>query len=113
MNCQLFRFEKEKTIISLSAKSGQGIDLLKNHIKAQVGFQHQRKEFILRVRRHLDALARAQKMCKIVCSNYRNTFWRISGGRFTSGTLALCEITGEFTADDLFGRIFSSFCIGK
>ena len=100
--------------VSLSAKSGEGIDLLREHLKQSMDYHGEEEgEFIAR-RRHLDAIKRAL------------TF--IESGKFAlesslSGELlaedlrqaqnALGEITGEFTADDLLGEIFSSFCIGK
>lgn len=106
--------EEGKTIISLSAKLGLGIDLLKKQIKTVVGFAGEEDGFFLARRRHLDALAKA-------LSYLENGFKELSQAR--RGELvaedlrlaqhALSEITGEFTADDLLGRIFSSFCVGK
>lgn len=101
-------------IISLSAKLGLGIDLLKQAIKSQVGFQSGTEGLYLARRRHLDALTQAQ-------THVEESLKQLSGSR--SGELAaedlrlaqraLGDITGTFTADELLGRIFSSFCIGK
>lgn len=65
-------------------------------------------------RRHLDALKQAQQYLE---SGYQQ-LTHASAGELLAEDLrlaqqALGEITGEFTADDLLGRIFSSFCIGK
>ncbi|MEN8168501.1 MAG: tRNA uridine-5-carboxymethylaminomethyl(34) synthesis GTPase MnmE [Pseudomonadota bacterium] len=100
--------------VSLSAKNGNGIDLLKGHLKESVGYGGAFEgEFIAR-RRHLDALERAlghlQQGMEVLS--------RQSAGELLAEDLrlaqqALNEITGEFTADDLLGRIFSTFCIGK
>ncbi len=100
--------------ISLSAKSGMGIDLLKQHIKTQVGFQSHIEGIYLARRRHLDALARAHIHILASLNQLMNTHaGELAAEDLRQAHLALCEITGEFTADDLLGRIFSSFCIGK
>lgn len=100
--------------ISLSAKTGAGIELLKNHIKSLVGYQQQTEGIYLARRRHLDALARADKHLHAAIKQLTES----RAGELAAEDLrlaqnALSEITGEFTADDLLGRIFSSFCIGK
>ena len=102
------------TVISLSAKTETGIDLLKNFIKSQVGFQGNTEGIYLARRRHLDALGRAK-------THVEHSLQQLSdhqSGELAAEDLrlaqrALSEITGEFTADDLLGRIFASFCIGK
>ena len=64
--------------------------------------------------RHLDSLARARRN---VDEAYRQLQERRAGElvaeELRGAQQALNEITGEFTSDDLLGRIFSSFCIGK
>ncbi|MES9844531.1 MAG: tRNA uridine-5-carboxymethylaminomethyl(34) synthesis GTPase MnmE [Candidatus Sedimenticola sp. PURPLELP] len=100
--------------IALSARSGEGVDLLRNHLKQQMGYHgSQEGEFIAR-RRHLDALGRAAQQLL----NGQVALEDTGSGELLAEDLrqaqnALSEITGEFTADDLLGRIFSSFCIGK
>lgn len=106
--------EEDKTVISLSAKSGTGVDLLKQQIKAQVGFQGDGDGIYLARRRHLDALARAQAHVEDSLKQLSHSrSGELAAEDLRLAQLALCEITGEFTADDLLGRIFSSFCIGK
>lgn len=101
-------------VISLSAKSGAGIDLLKTQIKTQVGFQSSNEGIYLARRRHLDALARAEKYTQSCLQQLSGApAAELAAEDLRQAHLALCEITGEFTADDLLGRIFSSFCIGK
>lgn len=101
-------------VIALSAKSGLGIDLLKNHIKEKVGFQGNEGGIYLARRRHLDALARAQAHVQDALVQLTQAkSGELAAEDLRLAHLALCEITGEFTADDLLGRIFSSFCIGK
>jgi tRNA modification GTPase len=106
--------DANKTVISLSAKSGAGIDLFKQYIKEQVGFQPAGEGMYLARRRHLDALARAQshvKECLHQLSHSRSG--ELAAEDLRQAHLVLCEITGVFTSDDLLGRIFSSFCVGK
>lgn len=100
--------------ISLSAKDGEGIELLKRHLKQSVRFgEGGEGEFIAR-RRHLVALEQAlhhTRQGMVVLE-------RQSAGELLAEDLRLAqqvlgEITGEFSADDLLGRIFSTFCIGK
>jgi tRNA modification GTPase len=108
------RTENGCTIISISAKTGAGIDLLKNHIKSQVGYNQQEEGIFLARRRHLDALARAHTHVQAALDQLtRSRSGELAAEDLRLAQLALNEITGEFTADDLLGRIFSSFCIGK
>ena len=106
--------ENGKTVISISAKSSAGIDLLKDYIKQQVGFQSAAEGIYIARRRHLDALARAQAHVQDSLYQLRESrSGELAAEDLRLAQLSLCEITGEFTADDLLGRIFSSFCIGK
>ena len=100
--------------ISLSAKSGQGIDLLKTHLKECMGFQgSEGAEFIAR-RRHLDAISRALEFLqKGKYELQTHQAGELLAEELRLSQMALSEITGVFTADDLLGEIFSSFCIGK
>ncbi|HSX51047.1 MAG TPA: tRNA uridine-5-carboxymethylaminomethyl(34) synthesis GTPase MnmE [Cellvibrio sp.] len=100
--------------IGISAATGIGIDALKDHLKTTIGFSDNGESGFTARRRHLDALERAQSFLasgKIQLQGY-------AAGELLAEDLrhaqnALGEITGEFTPDDLLGRIFSSFCIGK
>jgi len=100
--------------INLSAKHSEGLDLLRSHLKQQMGYQgSENGEFIAR-RRHLDAIDRAQAALTLG----QQVLEQAQAGELLAEELrvaqqALSEITGEFTADDLLGEIFSSFCIGK
>jgi len=100
--------------ITLSALSGTGIDLLRVHLKSIMGFQTSGSGTISARQRHLDALARARAH---VDEGARQLLERRAGElvaeELRAAQQALGEITGEFTTDDLLGRIFSSFCIGK
>lgn len=99
--------------IRLSALTGCGIDELRGHLRQLVGYTGGEGTFMAR-RRHLDALQRAESA---VAEGARCLEQQAAGEllaeelRIAQQTLG--EITGEFTSDDLLGRIFSSFCIGK
>ncbi|KTC68769.1 tRNA modification GTPase TrmE [Legionella birminghamensis] len=99
--------------IYISAKAGKGIEALKNKIKSIVGYQAAEGQFIAR-RRHLQALEQAH----LFLINGLNQLVELKAGELLAEDLRqahqqLCEITGEFSSDDLLGKIFSSFCIGK
>ncbi|AHE68474.1 tRNA uridine-5-carboxymethylaminomethyl(34) synthesis GTPase MnmE [Legionella oakridgensis] len=105
--------KNEKNAIYLSAKSGDGLPLLKAKIKEVVGYQPAEGQFLAR-RRHLQALDEAKSL--LLAGQEQLAIHR--AGELLADDLrlahqALCEITGEFTSDDLLGKIFSSFCIGK
>ena len=98
----------------VSAITGEGVDLLREHLKECMGFQGADAGTVSARRRHLDALARADRHLQ----EARRQLLEQRAGELMAEELrqaqqALAEITGEFTSEDLLGRIFSSFCIGK
>jgi len=100
--------------IRLSAKSGEGLDRLKAHLLESMGFQGAENTEFLARRRHLDAIDRALATLE----KGRQALEQHRAGELLAedlrqAQLALSEITGAFSADDLLGEIFSSFCIGK
>ena len=103
----------ENNTIYLSAKSGEGLSLLKAKIKETVGYQPEEGQFLAR-RRHLHALDAAKEL---LVEGFRQLASHRAGEMLAEDLRlahqSLCEITGEFTSDDLLGKIFSSFCIGK
>lgn len=98
--------------ILLSALSGAGIDLLRQHLKESIGYQASEGSFIAR-RRHLDALQRADAHIETARTQLQQRAGELLAEELRQAQQALSEITGEFSSDDLLGRIFSSFCIGK
>jgi len=105
--------KKQSKTVYLSAKTGVGIDDLKQHIKDAVGYHPIEGQFLAR-RRHLHALDEAKQ----VLTSGQIQLMQHRAGELLAEDLRLAhrllgEITGEFTADDLLGSIFSSFCIGK
>ncbi|MBD2800992.1 tRNA uridine-5-carboxymethylaminomethyl(34) synthesis GTPase MnmE [Xenorhabdus sp. M] len=102
------------TLIRLSAREGKGIDLLREHLKETMGFNSNTEGGFLARRRHLQALNTAAEHLH---EGHQQLVFARSGELLAEelrlAQQALSEITGEFTSDDLLGRIFSSFCIGK
>ena len=100
--------------VSMSARDGQGLELLIDHLKACVGYRSPGEgEFIAR-RRHIDALRRAMNHLELgMAVLERERAGELVAEDLRQAQHALSEITGAFSADDLLGRIFSTFCIGK
>lgn len=101
-------------VIKISAKTGLGIDHLKTKIKQIVGYVDNSEGVVLARRRHIHALERAE----LAVMRGKEQLETQMAGELLAEDLkmaheSLCEITGEFTSDDLLGEIFSSFCIGK
>ena len=99
--------------IYLSAKHAEGIDLLREHLKNCVGYNDGDTPYIAR-RRHIEALNLGREHIH----SGEQQLLHYNAGELLAEELrlaqqALSEITGEFSSDDLLGRIFSSFCIGK
>ena len=100
------------TLIKLSAKHGNGLDILKQALLEQIGWQGESESLFLARSRHLNALHQAETELNnaALCSNNQI---ELLAEHLRLAQLACSEITGEFTADDLLGVIFSRFCIGK
>ena len=104
----------ENPTINLSAKSGAGIDLLKNYLKTCMGYTEGGQGNFSARRRHLQALEQAKEF---FLQGQQQLL--VSGaGELLAEDLRLCQInlgdiTGIVTSDELLGNIFSSFCVGK
>jgi tRNA modification GTPase len=99
---------------ALSAKHKQGINQLTTHLQQVAGYQDQAEGVFSARRRHLDALGKALNLVTTGIKQLEGA----GAGELLAEDLRqaqnhLSEITGQFTSDDLLGRIFSSFCIGK
>ena len=97
----------------LSARTGQGMDLLRAHLKEVAGFEQMGEDSFSARRRHLDALGRAREHLEEADTHVEAGAGELLAEELRLAQLCLSEITGEFTSDDLLGKIFSSFCIGK
>ncbi len=101
-------------IIKLSAKTGDGIDLLRNHLKSCAGYQSGTEGSFSARSRHLDALARAHFTINHgLVQLETNCSSELLAEELKQAQYMLSEITGDFSSDDLLGKIFASFCIGK
>jgi len=104
----------EGVVVSLSAKTGQGLELLETTLLEIAGWQDAEDTFVAR-ERHLQAiesgaehLALARRELEALAPALE-----LFAENLRLAQNALAEITGEFTPDDLLGEIFSRFCIGK
>ena len=101
--------------IDLSAKTGQGIEQLRQNLLAAAGWQPVTEGLYLARARHVQALERVQSHLELADAHLRAQVQSLDllAEELRLSQSALNEITGEFSADDLLGVIFSSFCIGK
>jgi tRNA modification GTPase len=102
------------SIVTLSAKTGKGVGSLKEHLKTIMGYQGSTEGGFMARRRHLIALENTHEHLKTGLEQLE----AYVAGEILAEELRICQqeldqITGEFTSDDLLGKIFSSFCIGK
>lgn len=105
--------EESDYAVYLSAKTGAGLSLLKKKIKEVVGYHPTEGQFLAR-RRHLQALDAAKNFLLIGHKQLHNQrALELLAEDLRQAHETLGEITGVFSSDDLLGRIFSSFCIGK
>ncbi len=105
---------EHSTQIYLSIKTGNGMELLKQHLKQSVGFNEATDNVFIARRRHIEALRKGYEFVESALNQLQG----IQAGELVAEDLrqaqnSLAEITGKFTSDDLLGKIFSSFCIGK
>jgi len=101
-------------LVQVSALTGAGLPELRQRLRAVAGYQPAGEGAFTARRRHLDSLRSAREHFEAACRQLREQ----QAGELMAEELlqvqnALAEITGEFTSDELLGRIFSSFCIGK
>jgi tRNA modification GTPase len=108
------RPEADPPAFSVSVMTGEGLDALRHHLKSAMGYQSAGEAPYIARRRHLDAIAAARGHFDQALAAMRDG----RSGELIAEDLRLAqqhlgEITGEFTADDLLGRICADFCIGK
>ena len=102
------------SLIRLSARTSEGVDELRDHLKQSMGFAGNMEGGFLARRRHLQALELAATHLQQGKAQLLGAWaGELLAEELRLAQQALSEITGEFTSDDLLGRIFSSFCIGK
>jgi tRNA modification GTPase len=101
--------------LTLSARTGAGLDALRAELLRRAGWQAAQEGVVIARARHLQALALARTHIEaaIVHAAQRDAVLDLLAEELRLAHRALQAITGEFTADDLLGEIFSRFCIGK
>lgn len=104
---------KEGTEIYLSVKKGLGIELLTNFLKKSVGFNAETDNVFIARKRHIDALKQGEEFVQNALLQLENQAGELVAEDLRQAQNSLAEITGTFSSDDLLGKIFSSFCIGK
>jgi tRNA modification GTPase len=103
--------KRRYTHIWLSAKQGQGMDLLHDELLRLAGWAGHGEDVILARERHLLAISKATGSLDKAAGQLRQL--ELCAEELRLAQQSLSEITGEFTPDDLLGEIFSRFCIGK
>ena len=101
--------------LAISAKSGDGIESLRQGLLTLAGWQHAGDGLFMARERHLQALRRVAEHLDSAhdCLQARAEHLDLLAEELRLAQHSLSEITGAFSADDLLGEIFSRFCIGK
>ena len=99
--------------IHLSIKKDLGMDLLKNFLKQSVGFNSGMDDVFIARRRHIEALNKGKESVESALVQLKIQAGELVAEELRQAQNSLAEITGAFSPDDLLGKIFSSFCIGK
>ncbi len=101
-------------VIRLSAKQNLGIDLLQQHLKTVMGYQGSAEGAYMARRRHIDALDQSLELLETGLLQLDGAgAGELLAEDLRQTQVVLGEITGQVTPDELLGKIFSSFCIGK
>jgi tRNA modification GTPase len=102
--------ENNLDIIYISIKTGEGLDILKDYLKSKVGFKVGVEGKFMARRRHLEALTKVEQF--LLQAQQQQSIELLAEDLRQVQNL-LGEITGKFHTDDLLGKIFSTFCVGK
>ena len=97
--------------VTLSAKTGEGLDALRAAIAEAIGWQGDSEGVFMARARHLDAMRLAEAGLQQAATQLLRQ--ELFAEELRRAHEALMSITGEITSDDLLGEIFSRFCIGK
>ena len=106
---------QDRAGLTLSARTGEGLQQLRLQLLQQAGWQQASEGLFIARERHVQALRRVREHLAVADAHLAAQAQNLDllAEELRLGQNALNEITGEFSADDLLGVIFSSFCIGK
>jgi tRNA modification GTPase len=105
---------KDIACVKLSAKTGDGIEILREELTKSVGFSVAQENSFIARERHIVALSDSLKVLKNALHQLEeNSAAELVAEDLRMAQKYLGQITGEFTTDDLLGEIFSNFCVGK
>ena len=115
LDCSSIQKADLKDQLFVSAKTGQGLDLLKSELLKVAGWQPESEGGILARKRHVEALLKAEQFIKnaLVLLKSQTSSIELAAEEMRLAQDELSTITGQFLPDDLLGKIFSTFCIGK
>jgi tRNA modification GTPase len=99
--------------VRMSAKTGEGLDQLKQRITALVSEGEISEDTFTARQRHIEQLKLTQQHVAIAEQHLSDNMGELAAEELRLAQQTLNAITGEFSSDDLLGEIFSSFCIGK
>ena len=99
--------------IYLSVKKDLGMNLLTDYLKQSVGYSSETDDVFIARKRHVDALSQGQEFVENAIIQLQHQAGELVAEDLRLAQNSLAEITGAFSSDDLLGKIFSSFCIGK
>ncbi|MBN1378737.1 MAG: tRNA uridine-5-carboxymethylaminomethyl(34) synthesis GTPase MnmE [Gammaproteobacteria bacterium] len=105
--------KENTTHIWLSLKTGEGIDALVEFLEKSVGYEQTGENAVLARKRHITALQRVKQNIDNAAQQLSNRAGELAAEELRLAQLALSELTGEHSSEDLLSEIFSSFCIGK
>ena len=99
--------------IAISAKNGEGVDLLQDALSEFAGLNATAEGVFLARKRHINAIEETLVFISNAIDQLKQGSSELVAEDLRQAGLQLSQITGEFSSDDLLGEIFSSFCIGK
>ncbi len=102
-----------EAVVALSARTGQGLELLREHLRASVGFDVDAPDVMTARTRHVLALDEGLAHLAAAHERLRERSGELVAEELRAAHGALMAITGRVTTEDLLGAIFSRFCIGK
>jgi len=105
--------ERQELALTISILHGSGLVALRQHLTRVLGVQSSSESLLSARRRHLDALTSGGRHLDAAVHRAREGDTDLFAEELRLAHDALGEITGRVTSDDLLGRIFSTFCIGK